>query len=127
MSIEQQLKIIEYFIFCENKIFYNNETNRIVFDSRHIYIRNTGGVFVELRDGCLYSMNRLGGSTVGLFDSCLDYYNSYKEDQSYCFLSYGRTIPVLEDFLSWISPSLKKEMFDFIDKILSGRIECENI
>lgn len=124
MSIEQQIKIIEYFIFTKDKIFNVIKTSRIQFGYKLIYIRNSGGVFVELRNGCLYSMNRFGGRSVVLFDSCLDFYNSYKEDQSYCFLSHGRTIPVLEDFLSWISTPAKEEMFDFIDRILSGEIKC---
>ena len=124
MSIEQQLKIIEYFIFCEDKSFDVIKTDKIFFHPRQIYIRNSGGVFIVLKNDCLYSMNRFGGNSVDLFDSCLDFYNSYKEDQSYCFLSHGRTIPVLEDFLSWITESVKEEMFDFIDKILSGEIKC---
>ena len=123
MSIEQQLKIIEYFIFTKDKIL-NVKTPKILFYPRQIYIRNSGWVFIELRNGCLYSMNRYGGISVDLFDSCLDFYNSYKEDQSYCFLSHGRTIPVLEDFLSCIKSPIKEEMFDFIDKILSGEIKC---
>lgn len=124
MSIEQQMKIIEYFIFCEDKSFDIIKTDRINFDSKHIFIKNEARDHLEIIDGYLFYMNGVTVKYLITFDSCLDFYNSYKEDRAYCFLSHGRTIPALEAFLSCIESPIKEEMFDFIDKILSGEIKC---
>ena len=125
-NIEQQLKIIEYFNFSKHKIIPNNKKYNfcILQNSIYIYSYNNSDTIIRLLNGELQGF--FGGKIQKMltipFEDCLNFYDSYQQDPCYCFLSFGKGIKVIENFLLDIKDTVKEELFETIDKIISEEI-----